>query len=113
MLTESEKLWLHNRQAWRAIQRHGRRSEWYSCVYCDYSGNKELCGSSPCRLEFSVASLIDALEFSERVAAKLAEIMPRALADPWFIENAKHINADVTLKWARLSVEEEMDNDNS
>lgn len=97
MLTESEKLWLHNRQAWRAIQRHGRRSEWYSCVYCDYSGNKELCGSSPCRLEFSVASLIDALEFSERVAAKLA--------DTFFFELAPD---DVRMMLARLAVEEEM-----
>ena len=53
--------------------------------------------------------LQEAAEFEARVAALLAEIMSRALADPWFIENAKHINADATLKWARLSVEEEMD----
>ena len=53
--------------------------------------------------------LLEAAEFEARVAALLAEIMPKALADPWFIENAKHINADATLKWARLSIEEEMD----
>ncbi len=56
-----------------------------------------------------IRELQEAAEFEARVAALLAEIMPKALADPWFIENAKHITADATLKWARLSIEEEMD----
>ena len=103
MLTESERAWLKYRDI-------ANPRGTYFCEYCknyvechsDMLWGIDECPTAP-------LSLLEAAEFEARVAALLAEIMPRALADPWFIENAKYINADVTQKLARLSVEEEMD----
>ena len=98
MLTDSEREWLKDRR---------------NKAYCRYCSVIDLC-SNPNASGFKCPLIPDyeeAAEFSERVASLLAEIMPKALADPWFIKNAKDINADVTLKWAQLSVEEEMNAD--
>ena len=102
MLTDSEREWLNNRD------NHAE----HFCRWCD---TWETClgefGAIFCPSWTQKVQLREAAEFEARVAALLAEIMPKALADPWFIKNAKHINADATLKWARLSVEEEIDAD--
>ena len=109
MLTESEREWLEERKWCRFL---------FQCEECPKYDPMRIMHDKvdvPCK-HFSLCAtytnsydLADAAEFEARVAAKLAKIMPKALADPWFIENAKYINADATLEWARLSVEEEMD----
>ena len=122
MLTNSEKRWLQLRKLYAGVNYFS----YYSCMHCpEYNigrwyGYKHPCSkaclSNGCpnidiRSSGAVFDYVKALEFEARVAALLAEILPKALTDPWFIKNAKHITADATLKWARLSVEEEMDAD--
>ena len=88
MLTDSEKAWLKRRQFFNGFYSSG-------CLTC--SLNETLCDKTDCLLH---PDLEDALEFSERVAAKLA--------DTFFFELAPN---DVRMMLARLEVEEEMDAD--
>lgn len=61
-----------------------------------------------------IAELQDALEFSERVAAKLATIIHALTKDkPWPNILWPAVTPDKVLKWARLRVEEEMDGHNT
>lgn len=79
MLTDSELAWLKRRQFFNGFYTTS------GCLTC--SLNETLCDKTDCLLH---PDLEDALEFSERVAAKLAKL-------------------DCVLKYARLAVEEEMD----
>ena len=98
MLTESEKKWLKDRKP---------------KAYCRYCGIKYFCSNSnvSCfKCPLIMENLEDALEFSERVAAKLADPyyppMDAGSDGPQlFMPPADR------LKWARIEVEEEMDAD--
>lgn len=85
MLTDSERAWLKRRQFFNGFYSSG-------CFTC--SLNRTFCEKTDCPLH---PDLEDALEFSERVAAKLA--------DTFFFELAPD---DVRMMFARLEVEEEM-----
>ena len=127
MLTKREREWLEDREKWNfKLDIYDNSSFCPSCKHCEYfteAANGVFCQDaedmwlydklSKCPLVPSKELLLDAAEFEVLVAALLAEILPKALTDPWFIKNAKHITADATLKWARLSVEEEMDGYNT
>ena len=90
MLTDSELAWLKRRQFFNGFYSSG-------CLTC--SLNRTLCDKADCPLH---PDLEDALEFSERVVVRLAN----------YIETlgwkgcGKH-----SLKQARLTVEEEMNNE--
>ena len=117
MLTESEKQWLERREEMPG----------YFCLWCPLWDNEADCdGRSPhpfCPIFQRRERLLDAAEFSERVAAKLANIH-FGTEDCQYCSN--HINVNeycgecktassdkrclaCRLKYARLKVEEEMD----
>ena len=96
MLTESEKKWLEDR-------RHK--------AYCRYCNVSKLCANLfasgySCPLK---GNMKDALEFSERVAALLANEDIRTTT--WMLEAERSGQSDgwARLKIARLAVEQEMD----
>ena len=106
MLTASELAWLKRRQFFNGFYTTS------GCLTC--SLNETLCDKTDCLLH---PDLEDALEFSERVAVKLT-IMPRRDGPCDYGQMAlcsrdcgSHwLNCrDARLKWARLTVEEEMD----
>lgn len=92
MLTESEKQWLHNRKL--SLN-----------PYCGWCMRYALC----CNPHYQMCptqntDLQDAAEFSERVAAKLAEYAAQKIG-------IRVSRPERLLKAARLQVEEEMDAD--
>ena len=97
MLTESEKQWI----AWKCRLRRDKDLAGAFCQNCPHLGRHATgCYGEPyCPL---FPDWQDALEFSERVAARLAEIDFQPVADT---------RPSVRLKYARLAVEEEMDAD--
>ena len=97
MLTQSEREWLENRK---------RQSPFgfYSCSHCKANSDPLVCWTvkrCPANIDFK-----NALEFSERVAAKLADISFCTFRDL----NGRHFwnLPEIRLKAARLQVEEEM-----
>ena len=112
MLTKNEKLWLTER---------GKRP---FCNYCANVRGSDDCewdiAMGQCPIRNSHKKLLDAAEFSERVAAKLAlgvdSITPchgawRARWKECTLRKGFWDCADCFLKAARLAVEEEMDAD--
>lgn len=101
MLTESEKRWLHGRVLFH-----------HSCYLCREKDKKK------CRYYCKIhkphkSELREAAEFSESVAAKLAEMPFRGLSMNDIFEELKKTGkpfAWIALRKARLAVEEEMDN---
>ena len=90
-LTQSEREWLENR---KALSPFG----FYSCKHCKAESDPLVCWTikrCPGHFDF-----MDAMEFAERVAAKLADINFSPVADT---------RPCVRLKFARLTVEEDMD----
>ena len=105
MLTEDEKRWLEERE--QVELRHGLYScghcKWRSDVFDEYTGY--------CAAEFRDCPIMgdyrDAAEFSERVAAKLAESEDCHITDDC-VFFGEGICAWCKLKDARLAVEREM-----
>lgn len=111
MLTASEKEWLEDRRR---------------VAYCRYCNVSKLCANSfasgyTCPL--TAGNMKDAAEFSERVAAKLAEAYgtmmdhneKHSLCQTCRFEVVKTLGcmstcAETVLRWAQLEVEEEMNN---
>jgi hypothetical protein len=108
MLTKSEKEWMENR---------GK----FSCWYCPNTP-QVMCtmGERPAHCAIMDTDWKEAAEFSERVAAELAEMAQYNIkfgcdACPAYIDDAvpcKPYCAALLLKTARLQVEEEMDAEN-
>ena len=112
MLTESEKKWLEQRNE----HPEDRFCRW--CQYNEVRGREEeegiwcSCNAEQdepygeCVKEHEYFDRIfEAAEFEARVAVKLA----CAVSDPWFAAHKQDISADVVLEWARIRIEEEMD----
>ena len=105
MLTDSELAWLKRRQFFNGFYSSG-------CLTC--SLNRTFCEKTDCLLH---PDLEDALEFSERVAAKLADIYAEITSEichvcpVWHLCFGKQDCRTTILKYARLKVEEEMDAD--
>lgn len=90
MLTESERQWLKNRRN-KAYCRHC--NPFASDYSCPLTGNMK-----------------DTAEFEGRVAVKLAKVIANLVKEnPFSDVEAQATTPDLVLKWARLSVEEEMD----
>ena len=103
MLTNSEKAWLKRRQFFNGFYSSG-------CLTC--SLNRTFCEKTDCPLH---PDLEDALEFSERVAAELAswETLPVPCMNDIVCNRSSLECASCRIKWARLTVEEEMDGYNT
>ena len=114
MLTNSEREWLKRRQFFNGFYSGG-------CLTC--SLNRTLCDKADCPLH---PDLEDALEFSERIAVKLADLVKYSVrvchhscADCFLCKTDKCHDDDpgnltcegTILKYARLAVEEEMNAD--
>lgn len=118
MLTDSEKRWLQLRKLYEGVNRYS----YYSCTHCQFYNVgrwrgffypcNEACLSNGCpnidiRSSGAVFDYVEAAEFEERVAAKMA--------DPYFppMDNESDgpqlfMPPADRLKWARIEVEEEM-----
>lgn len=103
MLTASERAWLEDRK---------------HKAYCRYCNVIKLC-SNPFASGYScplTGNMKDAAEFSERVAVKLADIYSEVeleichVCPAWRQCFGKQDCRTTILKYARLKVEEEMDN---
>ena len=122
MLTESEKRWLEKREQW-AEPHNGYGDEGYFCAHCQIN-----CFDG-CPTEIkdgNIDAFMEALEFSERVAAELAGMMlkpnrypcrggfpPLGCMRDWSNLTgpmAVHCE-DCILREVRLQVEEEMDDE--
>lgn len=102
MLTASEREWLADRK---------------HKAYCRYCSSSKLC-ANPFASGFScplaAGNMKDALEFSERVAAKLADAYwPPLVYTPVAPFEQLFMPPMDRLKWARIEVEKEMDNADS
>lgn len=110
MLTYNEKRWLK------------KRNEWSVCSYCsNIPQTMCLYGERPHFCALLDVDYKDAAEFSERVAAKLAEAFMGVIDAEFNYQLPSNCAAcpcegkcsldckDSILKWARLAVEEEMD----
>ena len=116
MLTKSEKEWLKKREQW-AKPHNGYGDEGYFCEHCKIN-----CFDG-CPTEIrdgNIDAFVDAAEFSEKVAAKLAlGCESQTPCNGCWKAHWKYCNlrkgywdcADCFLKVARLAVEEEMNND--
>lgn len=111
MLTQSEKLWL------------AERGERPYCNYCANERGSDDCewdvAMGQCSIRNSHKKLLDALEFSERVAAELAKVYEELDNDlgchdcpVWrSCQDEQKPCRETILKYARLVVEEKMDAD--
>lgn len=98
MLTQSEKKWLKARRLRQAKHHIYHRNEYF--IWSGYHFAKD-----------EIADLKDALEFSERVAVKLADAYwPPLVYTPVAPFEQLFMPPMDRLKWARIEVEEEMDN---
>ena len=107
MLTESENAWLKHRDI-----ANPRGTYFYE--YCkDYAEchSDMLWGIDECPT--APLSLHDAAEFEARVAAQLAawETLPVPCMNDTYCDRSSLVCPYCRLKWARLTVEEEMDVD--
>lgn len=99
MLTASEKKWLKERKIRYARNHLYHRNAFY--IWPGYSNHDK------------IRDLKDALEFSERVTAKLAKAT-QCIGNPYLYRCIEDREVDCEwcrLKQARLAVEEEMENE--
>lgn len=114
-MTKSEKEWIKKREEW-AEPHNGYGDEGYFCEHCKIN-----CFDG-CPTEIrdgNINAFVDALDFSERVAVKLARMSVDAML-PCFQTNGDCPYTNPNCAWcrlmvARLLVEEEMngEKDNS
>lgn len=104
MLTQSERAWLSSRK--------GKDDLYLFCKHCTVSPKTDDCywnhvvGACP-----MYPDIEDAAAFSERVAAKLADAYwPPLVYTPVAPFEQLFMPPMDRLKWARIEVEEEMDN---
>lgn len=104
MLTESEKRWLT-----------GRAKKWANfCDVCTVGNEncKLMYFRKKCPTNIQAKDLLEALEFESRLAAKLADAYwPPLVYTPVAPFEQIFMPPMDRLKWARLAVEEEMDNE--
>ena len=108
MLTERE--WLEDREYARYH---------YSCQWCSQYDPMLIMPDrqsvpcmwySTCPCNTNNYDYKDALEFSERVTTRLAKVISNLVKEePWPDIEVQATTPDLVLKWVRLSVEEEMD----
>ena len=128
MLTESEREWLEDSEKWNSkLDIYDNSCFCPPCKYCEYfteTANGVFCQDaedmwlynkpSKCPLVPSKELLLEAADFEQRVAAKLAKVISNLVKEaPWPDIEAQATTPDLVLKWARLAVEEEMDGETS
>lgn len=113
-MTESEREWLEDREYARYH---------YSCQWCSQYDPMLIMPDrqdvpcmwyTTCPCHTNNYDYKDALEFSERMTTSMAKVIATLVRENPFSDiEVQAITPDLVLKWAYLSVEEEMNGENS